>query len=56
MNQACVKRRATNSVSFTKGLSKKDSEAVINQVFHSCFYDYEPYKKIPWLTCWCWWW
>ncbi|EEB06784.2 inner membrane peptidase Atp23 [Schizosaccharomyces japonicus yFS275] len=46
-HQACVKRRATQSVlANPKCTSKEEAERVVNKVFEACFRDTRPFEKI----------
>ncbi|XP_066920727.1 mitochondrial inner membrane protease ATP23 homolog isoform X2 [Clytia hemisphaerica] len=45
--QECVKRKATNSICASKHLDRDEARKLVEEVFHSCFYDHSPFKEIP---------
>ncbi|XP_069620592.1 mitochondrial inner membrane protease ATP23 homolog isoform X2 [Ranitomeya imitator] len=46
-HQACVRDRALRSILAVRQISREAAEKAVNDVFESCFNDYEPFGRIP---------
>jgi len=45
--QACVRDRAIKNMMCSKDITEEKAASVVDQVFHACFTDYEPFPRIP---------
>ncbi|XP_032361116.1 mitochondrial inner membrane protease ATP23 homolog [Etheostoma spectabile] len=46
-HQECVRGRALRSILAVRKISREEAEKIVDEVFHTCFNDHEPFGRIP---------